>query len=222
MAEEIDLEKYLSEGQEEFTAALDAAKAVMDDADAMQEEVDSAWNELLTAMSQLRFKPSKELLEALIQTAEGMDLTGVDKEVADEFNTALEEAKTVYADSEADEEEVLLAVTSLQNAIAAVEEDLANQGGDDNQGGNGGQSGDTENPDSQGGQDDTNTPGSQDSQNGSGNGTEDPADNSGSQASEPQKAVQTGDSSPILLWAAFLAASAAEIVVFEKKRRKQL
>lgn len=222
VAEEIDLEKYLSEGQEEFTAALDAAKAVMDDADAMQEEVDSAWNELLTAMSQLRFKPSKELLEALIQTAEGMDLTGVDKEVADEFNTALEEAKTVYADSEADEEEVLLAVTSLQNAIAAVEEDLANQGGDDNQGGNGGQSGDTENPDSQGGQDDTNTPGSQDSQNGSGNGTEDPADNSGSQASEPQKAVQTGDSSPILLWAAVLAASAAAIVVFEKKRRKQL
>ena len=210
VAEEIDLEKYLSEGQEEFTAALDAAKAVMDDADAMQEEVDSAWNELLTAMSQLRFKPSKELLEALIQTAEGMDLTGVDKEVADEFNTALEEAKTVYADSEADEEEVLLAVTSLQNAIAAVEEDLANQGGD------------TENPDSQGGQDDTNTPGSQDSQNGSGNGTEDPADNSGSQASEPQKAVQTGDSSPILLWAAVLVASAAAIVVFEKKRRKQL
>lgn len=210
VAEEIDLEKYLSEGQEEFTAALDAAKAVMDNADAMQEEVDSAWNDLLTAMSQLRLKPSKELLEALIQTAEGMDLTGVDKEVADTFNTALEEAKVVYADSEADEEDVSLAVTNLQNAIAAVEEDLANQGGD------------TENPDSQGGQDDTNTPGSQDSQNGSGNGTEDPADNSGSQASEPQKAVQTGDSSPILLWAAVLAASAAAIVVFEKKRRKQL
>ena len=206
----IDLEKYLSEGQEEFTAALDAAKAVMDNADAMQEEVESAWNDLLTAMSQLRLKPSKELLEALIQTAEGMDLTGVDKEVADTFNTALEEAKVVYADSEADEEDVSLAVTNLQNAIAAVEEDLANQGGDDNQGGNGGQSGDTENPDSQGGQD------------GSGNGTEDPADNSGSQASEPQKAVQTGDSSPILLWAAVLAASAAAIVVFEKKRRKQL
>ena len=51
VAEGIDLEKYLSEGQEEFTAALDAAKAVMDDADAMQKEVDSAWNELLTAMS---------------------------------------------------------------------------------------------------------------------------------------------------------------------------
>ena len=201
---------YLSEGQEEFTAALDAAKAVMDNADAMQEEVDSALNDLLTAMSQLRLKPSKELLEALIQTAEGMDLTGVDKEVADTFNTALEEAKVVYADSEADEGDVSLAVTNLQNAIAAVEEDLANQGGDDNQGGNGGQSGDTENPDSQGGQD------------GSGNGTEDPADNSGSQASEPQKAVQTGDSSPILLWAAVLAASAAAIVVFEKKRRKQL
>ena len=121
VAEEIDLEKYLSEGQEEFTAALDAAKAVMDNADAMQEEVDSAWNDLLTAMSQLRLKPSKELLEALIQTAEGMDLTGVDKEVADTFNTALEEAKVVYADSEADEEDVSLAVTNLQNAIAAVE-----------------------------------------------------------------------------------------------------
>ena len=45
-----------------------------------------------------------------------MDLTGVDKEVADTFNTALEEAKVVYADSEADEEDVSLAVTNLQNA----------------------------------------------------------------------------------------------------------
>ena len=226
----------------------------MDDADAMQKEVDSAWNELLTAMSQLRLKPSKELLEALIQTAEGMDLTGVDKEVADTFNIALEEAKNVYADSEADEEEVSLAVTNLQNAIDAVEEDLANQGGNDNPGGNGDQGGDTENPDNPdnpggqddtntpggqddqntpggqddtnvpGDQDDTNTPGSQDENNQNGNGT-DPSgssDNSADQTVNQQKAVQTGDSSPILLWTAILTASAAAIVIFEKKRRKQL
>ena len=154
-----------------------------------------------------------------------MDLTGVDKEVADTFNIALEEAKNVYADSEADEEEVSLAVTNLQDAIAAVEENLANQGGNDNPGGNGGQDGDTENPDNQGGQDDTNTPGNQDDQNNqNGNGT-DPSgssDNSGDQTVNQQKAVQTGDSSPILLWTAILAASAAAIVIFEKKRRKQL
>ena len=236
VAEGIDLEKYLSEGQEEFTAALDAAKAVMDDADAMQKEVDSAWNELLTAMSQLRLKPSKELLEALIQTAEGMDLTGVDKEVADTFNIALEEAKNVYADSEADEEEVSLAVTNLQDAIAAVEENLANQGGNDNPGGNGDQGGDTENPDGDGGQggsenpggdgsqdgntDDSNNQGGQDDQNG--NNTSGSSGGSGSQDDDQQKAVQTGDDSPILLWAAVLAASAAAIVIFEKKRRKQL
>ena len=217
VAEGIDLEKYLSEGQEEFTAALDAAKAVMDDADAMQKEVDSAWNELLTAMSQLRLKPSKELLEALIQTAEGMDLTGVDKEVADTFNTALEEAKVVYADSEADEEDVSLAVTNLQNAIAAVEENLANQGGNDNPGGNGGQDGDTENPDGDGGQGGSENPGGDGSQDGN---TDDSNDQGGQD--DQQKAVQTGDDSPILLWAAVLAASAAAIVIFEKKRRKQL
>ena len=157
-----------------------------------------------------------------------MDLTGVDKEVADAFNTALEEAKNVYADSEAEEEEVSLAVTNLQNAINAVEEDLANQGKDDNQGGNGGQGGNTENPDSQGGQDDINTPGGQDGQNNqngqNGNGTDpsESAGNSGNQTVNQQKVVQTGDSSPILLWTAVLAVSAVLIVIFEKKRRKQL
>ena len=119
-------------------------------------------------------------------------------------------------------------MTNLQNAIAAVEEDLANQGGDDNQGGNGGQGGNTENPDNQGGQDNSNTQDSQNGQNnqnvqnGPGNSAGNPADNSGNQTSEPRKAVQTGDNTPVLLWAAVLAASAAGIIILEMKRRKQL
>ena len=112
--------------------------------------------------------------------------------------------------------------------MQSTEEDLANQGKDDNQGGNGGQGGNTENPDSQGGQDDINTPGGQDGQNNqngqNGNGTDpsESAGNSGNQTVNQQKIVQTGDSSPILLWTAVLAVSAVLIVIFEKKRRKQL
>ena len=207
VAEAIDLDKYLDDGQDVFTAALANANEVMDNADAMQEEVTAAWEELLEAISNLRLKPSKELLEALISTAEGMDLEGADKDVADPFAKALEEAKTVYADDQAEENEVSLAVTNLQNAIAAVEENQAGQG--------------TDEP----GQDDVNTPGGQDdpgSQGGNGSDAADPSGNSGSRDDDPQKAAQTGDNSPILLWTAILGAAAAAIVLVEKKRRKQL
>lgn len=129
VADGIDLDKYLSTGKDEFTAALEAARTVMDDADAMQAEVDTAWENLLKAIADLRLKPSKELLEALIQTAEGMSLENVETGVADTFTAALAQAKSVYADSDAGEKEVSAAVENLQNAIAAVEENLAGNSG---------------------------------------------------------------------------------------------
>ena len=226
VADGIDLDKYLSTGKDEFTAALEAARTVMDDADAMQAEVDTAWENLLKAIADLRLKPSKELLEALIQTAEGMSLENVETGVADTFTAALAQAKSVYADSDAGEKEVSAAVENLQNAIAAVEENLA--------GNSGGQGETTDDPDSQGGQNSGNGGNSGNDQNSENVQTNGNSQNiiagqngaagqntSGNQNSAGKKAVKTGDTDSILLWAVMLGMSGAAAVLLKKKREMQ-
>ena len=224
MADSIDLDQYLSDGKDEFTAALDAAHAVMDNADAMQDEVDAGWKELLKAMSSLRLKPSKELLEALIQTAEGMSLENTDPGTAAAFSAALEGAKAVYEDAEADAEEVSSAVESLQSALAAVEENQMDQGS----GGN--QDAGTDHPADQGSGNDPNSGSGQgaesgqagqnsgDSQNGK---TAQPGtkDASGSNTAGAQKAVRTGDSGVFLFWIGCAGISTALTLIYSRKRK---
>ena len=214
MADSIDLDQYLSDGKDEFTAALDAAHAVMDNADAMQDEVDAGWKELLKAMSSLRLKPSKELLEALIQTAEGMSLENTDPGTAAAFSAALEGAKAVYEDAEADAEEVSSAVESLQSALAAVEENQMNQGSGDGQ-----NSGSSQNSGSgQGAESGQAGQNSGDSQNGK---TAQPGakDASGSNTTGAQKAVRTGDSGVFLFWIGCAGISAALTLIYSRKRK---
>lgn len=214
MADSIDLDQYLSDGKDEFTAALDAAHAVMDNADAMQDEVDAGWKELLKAMSSLRLKPSKELLEALIQTAEGMSLENTDPGTAAAFSAALEGAKAVYEDAEADAEEVSSAVERLQSALAAVEENQMNQGSGDGQ-----NSGSSQNSGSgQGAESGQTGQNSGDSQNGK---TAQPGakDASGSNTAGAQKAVRTGDSGVFLFWIGCAGISAALTLIYSRKRK---
>ena len=233
MAEGLDLDQYLSQGQDAFTAALETAQAVMSNGDAMQEEVDDAGKALLKAIADLRLKPSKELLEALIQTAEGMSLDGVDQDVADAFTVALSQAKAVYSDSEADENAVALAAENLQTAIANVEENLAGQGGEDQPG----QEDQNKPGQDQPGQEDQNKPGQdqpgqedqdkpgQDGQNQPGqNDQKDPA--GGSNTGKPSgsgsqtAAADTGDTSSILLWICILGAATAVIGILNRKRNR--
>ena len=214
MADSIDLDQYLSDGKDEFTAALDAAHAVMDNADAMQDEVDAGWKELLKAMSSLRLKPSKKLLEALIQTAEGMSLENTDPGTAAAFSAALEGAKAVYEDAEADAEEVSSAVERLQSALAAVEENQMNQGSGDGQ-----NSGSSQNSGSgQGAESGQAGQNSGDSQNGK---TAQPGakDASGSNTAGAQKAVRTGDSGVFLFWIGCAGISAALTLIYSRKRK---
>ena len=214
MADSIDLDQYLSDGKDEFTAALDAAHAVMDNADAMQDEVDAGWKELLKAMSSLRLKPSKELLEALIQTAEGMSLENTDPGTAAAFSAALEGAKAVYEDAEADAEEVSSAVESLQSALAAVEENQMDQGSGDGQ-----NSGSSQNSGSgQGAESGQAGQNSGDSQNGK---TAQPGakDASGSNTTGAQKAVRTGDSGVFLFWIGCAGISTALTLIYSRKRK---
>lgn len=125
MANTLDLSKYLEAGQDAFNVSLTAAKAVYADGDAMQEEVDNAWRALLKAMSDLRLKPSKDVLKALIVSAQTINLANVTGEDARMFRSALADAKSVYANEEATKAEVGMAIENLQAAIDKV---IANAG----------------------------------------------------------------------------------------------
>lgn len=116
-AEQIDTGLYLEDSLEGFADALTAAKAVYEEELASETEVQTAWETLLKEMSELRMKPDKELLEALIQSASALDESAYEAESFEVLRTALVAAQAVYEDEAATEETVELAVTDLQNAM---------------------------------------------------------------------------------------------------------
>ena len=103
-----------------------AAEAVLAEEFTEQAEIDQAWKDLLKVMSELRLKPSKEALEALVASAENLSVEGADEETAAVFRSALANAVSVLNDDQATEEEVASAGEELQAAMSRV---LASAGG---------------------------------------------------------------------------------------------
>ena len=123
LGDTIDLAKYVEAGQDEFMAALTAAKDVLADGDAMQEEVNNAWDVLVDAMNNLRLKANKEALEALLDEVNALDLELYTEESVTAFRSALEAARAVFADNmlaEADQQKVDDVVTALAGARDAL------------------------------------------------------------------------------------------------------
>ena len=158
-------------------------------------------------MSELRLKPNKDALEALIAEAESLSMENADEETTAVLRSALAKAIEVYDNEQATEDEVAAAEKELKTAIDQM---LASTGGS------------TENPsqpdgNTDGGQKGTGNGGSEDAgegQNGGANGGQ--ANGSGS------RAVKTGDSTNLLLWAVLLAAAGAAggTAVRVSRRRK--
>ncbi len=125
IAEEMDMNDYLEEGQKEFLDALAAAKDVYEDENAMQEEIDAAKNALLEAMNNLIPKPeepevNKEDLKSVIEAADGVVLEDCLPEGQDAFTQALENAKNVYDDESATQETVDNAWKALLKAMSEL------------------------------------------------------------------------------------------------------
>ena len=116
-AKTLDLSKYLDDGQQAFKDALAAGEAVLEEEFAEQDEIDQAWKALLKAMGELRLKPSKDALEALITDANELNTEGASEEVVAAFNSALTMALSVLEDDQATEEEVSAAETGLKAAM---------------------------------------------------------------------------------------------------------
>ena len=192
LANSLDLSQYLDEGQQAFNDALTAAEAVLADGNAMQDEADQAWKALLKAMGELRLKPSKDALEDLIASAEGLNTEGADEETVAVFRSALARAMSVLEDDQATEAEVASAEKELQSAIDQM---LASTDGSTDGSG-------------QSGTGNANSSGSQNS-----------GSNASKTSTSGSKAVKTGDSMfPIAGSAAAMAMAAAVIVLQRKKR----
>ena len=218
-AKTLDLSKYLDDGQQAFKDALAAGEAVLEEEFAEQDEIDQAWKALLKAMGELRLKPSKDALEALITDANELNTEGASEEVVAAFNSALTMALSVLEDDQATEEEVSAAETGLKAAMdqltastgSADETPSEPSAPDSSAGGNTGSS-DDGSADSGSGQqiaaaDKTS------SQNSGNSGNKTTAAASGS------KAVKTGDSVlPIAGSAAAMMLAAAAAVLAKRKR----
>ena len=195
MAAEKD--RYVETNWQQFEDALAAAKAAAENGDATQDVVDEAADNLLNAILAQRYKADKDNLKALVDKAEGLELSAYTKESADVLRTALKQAKAVLEDdalSTDDQTKVDQAAEELQAAINGLELSAA-----DGSGSNGSGSGDDGSAGS--GSDDDSNAGT-----GSGNGEK------GTEAAdEAGKSVpKTGDEGRLFEFGVvFLAAAAA-------------
>ena len=142
------IDKYTPSTGELFTAVLADARDVLADEDVLQQEVDAAYSALQNAIWNLRLIPDKSVLEELIKEAEAVDTSNYTEASAAVFKMALANAKVVYADADATEDEVKAAESALREAkenLVAKEDNTGNVGniGDNTDNANNGNSAET-------------------------------------------------------------------------------
>ena len=113
----LNSENYTDESWNALLDKLEVAKEVLLNENTTEEEVSKAYNELFKAFSELKVKPSKERLEALINKAEGYNKKGYTKESFKNLSEKLKAAKKVLKDKNATEADILKAEIELQQAI---------------------------------------------------------------------------------------------------------
>lgn len=204
LGDSIDLTKYVEAGQAEFTEALAKAKEVLADGDAFQEDIDNAWNALVDAVSNLRLKADKSVLEDLINEANGIDTSLYTEESVAAFRAAFTAADAVLADETLSEDDQAK-VDEAANALSAAIDGLTAKA-DSGDGDNG------------------NTGGSNNGGTDSGSGNESNTGNSnGSSSGNSQKAAKTGDETMAVLPAVGIGLSLILIIAAAAAfmRRKQ-
>ena len=90
--------------------------------EATQEEVDNAYKTLLKSYLQLRIKANKENLKELIKNATEIDNSKYTNETIETLTISLKNAKIVFENDDATEEDVKNAENSIEIAIAGLKE----------------------------------------------------------------------------------------------------
>lgn len=114
------IDRYTPATAQPFVEALADANTVYADGNAMQEDVETAESTLLNAMMNLRYRADKSVLEAVLAQAAELDTTAFTAQSVATFNTANEEAKAVYGNENAQQEEVNAAADNLSAAIDSL------------------------------------------------------------------------------------------------------
>ena len=117
----LDSTKYTETTWTVFNDALITANSVYNNVNAMQEEVNNTYSELVTAFINLRLIPNKDLLEDLINQAEGLNSANYTEESYKVLNEALVNAKAVFENPNASQVEVNSAKDVLEKAINSLE-----------------------------------------------------------------------------------------------------
>ena len=115
-----DLDLYVEEGKQEFLDALAKGEELLASGNAWADEIQTATEELIKAMSNLRMAPNKDILNDMIQNAQGYDLSLYTEKSAAMLRSALSNAQAVAADPNATQEEVDTAAHTLQAALSGL------------------------------------------------------------------------------------------------------
>ena len=97
------------------------AKAVLDNPNATQEEVDSAYATLTRAYLDLRLIPNKDLLQDLINKANGLNAANYTAKTWSVVESALEEAKAALDNENIDQAGIEAAYENLMASINGLE-----------------------------------------------------------------------------------------------------
>ena len=115
--------KYVKTQWEALLDALAAAEQLLSVEHVTQDQVDDTASALLEAIMAQRFQANKENLEAILEQAKDMDLSGYTVESVARFQAALDAAQAVMDDDSLSEEEQQ-AVDAATEALAAAMEGL--------------------------------------------------------------------------------------------------
>ncbi|MCI9630537.1 MAG: hypothetical protein HFE37_06645, partial [[Clostridium] cocleatum] len=100
---------------------LPSVNDVLNNENAMQDEIDEVYTELVKAFVNLRLKPSKDLLQDLINKANGLNRADYTSASLKAVDTEVEKATAVLNNPKASQEEVETAVVELTKVLAGLE-----------------------------------------------------------------------------------------------------
>lgn len=122
----LDSNLYTKSTWQEFALVLSNAQDILLNENVMQQEVDETFNKLVTAFLNLRLKPNKDLLNDLINQAEGLNKANYSKTSWNAVQIALDNANAVMINEEATLNEVESAKEALINALSKLVENTNN------------------------------------------------------------------------------------------------
>ena len=117
----LDESKYIESTWSAMLPVLEKANDVLADENAMQDEVDEVFTELVKAFLDLRLKPNKDLLNDLINKAQGLNAASYTAESWNVLQETLSNVQAVLDNPEATEAEVANAQAAIEAAIAGLE-----------------------------------------------------------------------------------------------------